>query len=727
MMNVGLGRQAGASFYAAAGEIHPPKPRPPLAKTLYFGETPEGKEKPPGTSPRPNKNPSNKHPWWFWPATLLSVAAGYGIQSVRHQPPGPPTYMEPPGYSIEYRDGVQIATQEGVTLEDRIPDNTTEKIVMADVDSVLVKAQLGKIKRAILQTDVYPMYGFELDNKTKTVLLLPKPTEDAENKRLVEGLRQHNVPVSGPEDPNMMLELAVSLGSTLLYVGLIFLVLMYVLRNASGGMGMTSMQGKQVGEKPNVRLDDVQGIDEVKQEISEIVDYLKHPENNPTGAKMPRAALLVGPPGNGKTMLAKAIAAEAQVPFFATNGSEFVEMFVGRGAGRMRNLFSEAKKVAPCVVFIDEIDTVGQKRSPYGYGTGEQEQTLNQLLSELDGFAKKEGIVVVAATNRAHTLDDALMSRFNKKIPVMSPQTDTQRVAILQVHTRNKKLADDVDLNEIATLTSGFSGRNLADLCEEAARMANRRIRQKTADTPQSVTRDDFMKAWKNVLIGPDKPLNLFSESFLERVRAHEGLGHALLCRLLDIPMHVISAQPRGETGGVVVFDSSAFSPMIHTKQDKLTQLLITLGGMAAEEVMYGENHVSTGPTSDLEKATRQLVEMATQYGMFPKEVGLMVDLPPSSPGPSSAGSATRQAKVEEVVQTVLDNAYEAVRTVVSQVPEGDRARLLDALKAQPDITGKDKTAHLFETALQETNLADLQQVLQTFLKAPSQKKPPSA
>jgi cell division protease FtsH len=677
---------------------------------------------------------------WIFPAGALALLGSYvGTNQVINALKPQTTYIKPEGFEVTEENGKQIATrhlenQEPVRLVDGIPDNTTDKIILSDVESILIKAKLGKIKAATLSTDGYPMYGFELRNESRTVMLLPKPTDDKENKRLIDGLAENGIRTMAPTPESAALRFLVSLMSTLLYVGLMALMMVYVLKKVQGAGFMTDMKDKKVTKDTQVKMDDVQGIDEVKEEVQEIIDYLKNPSDNPTGAKMPRGILLIGPPGNGKTLLAKAIASEAGVPFFAVNGSEFVEMFVGRGAGRARDLFNEAKKVAPCVIFIDEIDTVGQKRGTgSGYGHSEQEQTLNQLLSELDGFTKKEGIVVVAATNRQDVLDSALMSRFNKQIPVMRPQTNGQRVAILSVHLKNKPVSDTVNLEEIAGMTSGFSGRKLADLTEEAARLANRRIRnglknkQPLAPEDLKIQQRDFINAWQNVLIGPGKPMHLFAPEFLERVRGHEGLGHAWMCQLLNVPMHIISAQPRGETGGIVAFDESAFNPLIQTKQDKLTQLLITLGGMAAEDVLYGgDSQVSTGPTGDLQMATEQLQAMMTQHGMFPKEIGLMVNHPNPVTGASSF-TPDLQKKVEDTTQSLLANAYARVRSVIAQTPEADRKRILETLKQTPVIAGKAQTAKFFESTVLEANRPALQKLLQEFLKQPLTPLPPGS
>jgi cell division protease FtsH len=690
-----------------------------------------------------------------------------GLAVGTYKPPGankptfsPPTTLVEQGYTVEERDGKQIARKDGVELVDTVPDNTTEKVVLSNVDAVLVKAKMGKIKRATLSTAGYPMYAFELNNKEGSVMLLPKPTDDKENQRLIEGLAASGITTAGPQDPNVGMELLARLASTLLYVGLIAFVLMYVLQKAQGAGFMTDMKGKKVSEIPDVSLDDVQGIDEVKEEIQDIIDYLKNPLDNPTGAKMPRGVLLVGPPGNGKTHLARAVAAEAKVPFYSTNGSEFVEMFVGRGAGRVRSLFEEAAKNTPCVIFIDEIDTVGQKRGRgVGNSHGEQEQTLNQLLAQLDGFSKTPGIVVIAATNRPDTMDEALMSRFSKQIPVMRPQTSAQRLAILSVHAKNKPLGATVNLNELAEMTSGFSGRNLADLMEEAARLANRRIKKaereaakklnQPTDSPKAtdslvehakhlfqkadlrsaagltpedlkIQQADLVQAWQNTLIGPGKPMENYPPEFLERVKIHEGWGHAWLCHLLNVGTHIVSAQPRGETGGIVAIDQSAFSPMMPTKQDMLKQILITLGGKAAEEMFYGEPGVSTGAANDLEKATDQIKAMIGQLGLFPKEFGILVERGQNGYGTSgSSFSPEQQRELEQLAHTILDNAYAKVKAVIEPVPPSARQALLDKLTASPVVSGKAQTQQLFTDTAQSVDVAALKALLEGFLKQP--------
>ncbi len=681
-----------------------------------------------------------------------------------------PQVLVDKGFKVDIQDGKMTAVKDDVTLVDAYPDNVLEKIQLSSVDDVLVKAKMGKIKKAVLDTSSgYPMYGFELKNPYNTIMLLPKPTDDKENTRLVKGLNELNIYPAAPTEDSPILALGVRLLSTLLYLGMTMLMLVAVMKYIQGG-AMTDMKGKLVKDMPDVSLDDVQGIDEVKEEIQEVVNYLVNPDDNPTGAKMPRGILLTGPPGNGKTLIAKAVAAEAKVPFFNVTGSDFVEIFAGRGASRVRELFKQAEANAPCVVFIDEIDTVGQKRGGgFGGSHQEQEQTLNQLLTQLDGFFKTKGVVVIGATNRPELLDEALMSRLNKQITVMRPQTNAQREAILKVHLKKKPVSANVDLNELAEMSSGFSGRNLADWVEEASRLANRRIRhylknfeQKKGGEPdetnqanpgntlknratqwlkksdvlkdalaeKAITEEDlklqqadFITAWQNTLIGLGKPMEHYDQASLDRIKVHEGLGHAWLCDLLGVPMHIVSSQPRGQTGGVVAIDQSAFSPMMPTKKDMLTQLLIILGGKAAEEVLYQEEEVSIGAVNDLEKATDLVRGMISQYGLFPKEFGILVDRVNPKTGESNF-SPEKQREVEVLAKAIVDHAYEKVKGVIAPLPESTRNQLIQQLTQTPVVSGRKQTQALFDPtkaslAEQGISVEALKNSLKAFLKAP--------
>lgn len=362
-----------------------------------------------------------------------------------------------------------------------------------------------------------------------------------------------------------------------------------------------------------VTFNDVAGIDEAKQEVQEIIDFLKDPQKfSKLGGKIPKGVLLVGPPGTGKTLLAKAIAGEAGVPFFSISGSDFVEMFVGVGASRVRDLFDQAKKNAPCLVFIDEIDAVGRHRGAgLGGGHDEREQTLNQLLVEMDGFEPNEGVIIIAATNRPDVLDPALLrpGRFDRQIVV--PQPDVKgRLEILKVHTRNIPLASDVNLEIIARGTPGFSGADLANLVNEAALLAARKSKA-------TVDMEDFEAAKDKVLMGVERRSMIISEEEKRNTAYHEG-GHALVAKLTPgtDPIHKVSIIPRGRALGV-----TQQLPMddryTYSKDYLLKTISVLLGGRAAEEIALG--HMTTGAGNDLERATELARKMVTQWGMSDK------------------------------------------------------------------------------------------------------------
>ncbi len=362
-----------------------------------------------------------------------------------------------------------------------------------------------------------------------------------------------------------------------------------------------------------VTFKDVAGIEEAKTEVQEIIDFLKDPEKvTKLGGKIPKGVLLVGPPGTGKTLLAKAIAGEADVPFFSISGSEFVEMFVGVGASRVRDLFEQAKKHAPCIIFIDEIDAVGRHRGAgLGGGHDEREQTLNQLLVEMDGFEGKEGIIVIAATNRPDVLDPALLrpGRFDRQIVVPSPDVKG-RLEILKVHTKNIPIADDVDLEIIAKSTPGFSGADLANLVNEAALLAARKAKSK-------VEMEDFDEAKDKVLMGVERKSMIISEAEKRNTAYHEA-GHTLVAKLIPgtDPIHKVSIIPRGRALGM-----TQQLPMddryTYSKDYLLKTLRVLLGGRAAEEVAL--NHMTTGAGNDLERATELARKMVCEWGMSEK------------------------------------------------------------------------------------------------------------
>lgn len=396
---------------------------------------------------------------------------------------------------------------------------------------------------------------------------------------------------------------------------IILLLFFYLFSQAQGGGNRVMNFGKSKAkmyseEKKKVTFDDVAGADEEKAELVEVVDFLKdHRKFSAVGARIPKGVLLFGPPGTGKTLLARAVAGEAGVPFFSISGSDFVEMFVGVGASRVRDLFEQAKKNAPCIIFIDEIDAVGRQRGAgLGGGHDEREQTLNQLLVEMDGFGVNEGIIMIAATNRPDILDPALLrpGRFDRQITVNRPDVKG-REAVLKVHARNKPLAEDVKLGVIAQRTTGFTGADLENLLNEAALLAARR-NQKT------ITMVEVEEAIDRVIAGPEKKSRVISEKEKKTIAFHEA-GHTLVGYYLEHAdtVHKVTVVPRGQAGGYVVMLPKE-DRFLLTKNELLDRVTGLLGGRAAEEVAFGE--ISTGAHNDFEKATAIVRSMITEYGM---------------------------------------------------------------------------------------------------------------
>lgn len=397
----------------------------------------------------------------------------------------------------------------------------------------------------------------------------------------------------------------------LLLIGIVF----FMLNQTQGGGSRVMSFGKSraklhADEKKRVTFEDVAGADEVKQELEEVVEFLKHPKKfNELGAKIPKGVLLYGPPGTGKTLLARAVAGEAGVPFFSISGSDFVEMFVGVGASRVRDLFEQAKKNAPCIVFIDEIDAVGRQRGAgLGGGHDEREQTLNQLLVEMDGFNPNEGIIIVAATNRPDILDPALLrpGRFDRQIVVDVPDI-TGRKEILQVHIKGKPLAEDVDLGVLARRTPGFTGADLANLVNEAALLAARRNKK-------LINMFELEESIERVVAGPEKKSKVISEKEKRLVSYHEA-GHALVSTLLpgSDPVHKVSIIPRGRAGGYTLILPTE-DRYYRTKSMLLDEIVVLLGGRVAESLVLGD--ISTGAQNDLERATSIARKMIMEYGM---------------------------------------------------------------------------------------------------------------
>jgi cell division protease FtsH len=425
-----------------------------------------------------------------------------------------------------------------------------------------------------------------------------------------------------------------NVASILVPVLLIAAFFMFMMRQAQGqnnqAMGFGKSKAKLYGlDKERVTFSDIAGNDSAKQDLEEVVDFLKHPKKYETlGAKIPKGVLLVGNPGTGKTMLARAVAGEANVPFFSISGSEFVEMFVGVGASRVRDLFAKAKKNAPAIIFIDEIDAVGRKRgSGMGGGHDEREQTLNQILVEMDGFETGTNVIVLAATNRADVLDPALLrpGRFDRRTNIMLPER-RDREAILKVHFKNKPSDDTVNLYKLAAKTAGSSGADLANIANEAAIIAARR-------NGKNITGKDLTEAFEKVAIGPERKTKVMSEKEKEMTAYHEA-GHAIVGHVLpdSDPVHKVTIIPRGGTGGVTWFlppEDKSYTNVYEFK-DILAR---ALGGRIAEKIIYGDDGITTGAGSDLRKATEIARDMVIEQGMgtklrdqvFHEETGGMV------------------------------------------------------------------------------------------------------
>ncbi|MFN4195602.1 MAG: ATP-dependent zinc metalloprotease FtsH3 [Thermosynechococcus sp.] len=411
-----------------------------------------------------------------------------------------------------------------------------------------------------------------------------------------------------------------ALSSLVVPIGLLVL-LFFLLRRAQAGPGNQAMNfGKsrarvQMEPQTQVTFNDVAGIDQAKLELGEVVEFLKYADRfTEVGAKIPKGVLLVGPPGTGKTLLARAVAGEAGVPFFSISGSEFVEMFVGVGASRVRDLFEQAKANAPCIVFIDEIDAVGRQRGAgLGGGNDEREQTLNQLLTEMDGFEGNTGIIIIAATNRPDVLDAALLrpGRFDRQVVVDRPDYKG-RLDILKVHARGKTLAKDVDLDKIARRTPGFTGADLANLLNEAAILAARR-------NLTEISMDEINDAIDRVLAGPEKKDRVMSDRRKKLVAYHEA-GHALVGALMPDydPVQKVSIIPRGRAGGLTWFtpNEDQMDSGLYSRAYLQNQMAVALGGRIAEELVFGEDEVTTGASNDLQQVARVARQMVTRFGM---------------------------------------------------------------------------------------------------------------
>ena len=466
---------------------------------------------------------------------------------------------------------------------------------------------------------------------------------------------------------SILLPVAVSVGAVVL-----MLIIMNMRAGAGGGTNAKMMNfGKsraRMSRDSKVNFSNVAGLVEEKEELEEVVDFLKNPQKyTSVGARIPKGLLLVGPPGTGKTLLAKAVAGEAGVPFFSISGSDFVEMFVGVGASRVRDLFEDAKKAAPCIVFIDEIDAVARRRGTgMGGGHDEREQTLNQLLVEMDGFGVNEGIIVMAATNRVDILDPAILrpGRFDRKVAVGRPDVKG-RVEILQVHSKEKPLGEDVDLARVAKTTSGFTGADLENLMNEAAILAAKENRS-------YIRQSDIDRAFVKVGIGAEKKSRVISEKE-KKITAYHESGHAILFHVLpDVgPVHTVSIIPTGVGAAGYTMPLPGEDEMFNTKGRMLQDIMVSLGGRIAEEIIFGD--IPTGASSDIKKATKTARRMVTRYGMSDHigvicydddddEVFIGKDL-----AHAKAHSEEISGEIDKEVKSIIDDCYTKAKDIILQ------------------------------------------------------------
>jgi len=537
--------------------------------------------------------------------------------------------------------------------------------------------------------------GTTLDGET-VITQLP------DDKTLYEPLLlEHNVQLT--YDPPSSGGWLVSILLSILPIALLLAVWIYIMRKTQAGGGALSFgqsKAKLVHpESTNVTFADVAGIDEVKEEVEEIIDYLKDQKRfSLLGAEIPKGILLVGAPGTGKTLLAKAIAGEAKVPFFFISGSDFVEMFVGVGAARVRDMFEKAKASAPCIIFIDEIDAVGRKRGAgLGGGHDEREQTLNQLLAEMDGFQSNKGIIMLAATNRPDVLDPALLrpGRFDRRITVPRPDIKG-REEILRVHLQNKNLADDVDPVILARRTPGFVGADLRNLCNEAALLAAR-------ENKATVEMVNFEEATDRIIAGVRRKGIIISEEVRERIAYHES-GHALLGRILPKadPVHKISIIPRGDGSLGFTLQLPLEDKYIVSEEELKDKLITLFGGRAAEELVF--NDLTTGAYDDLKQATKLAKRMVVEYGMSEKlgPISLAREHVDVFLGEeivkSNEHSEELSSLVDSEIRSLISKSYEKAKSLLAQ-----NRSILDRLASavlEREIIGGDDLEKLFDSLI---------------------------
>ena len=576
-----------------------------------------------------------------------------------------------------------------IVLISSILNNTDNKLAYSEL---INKIEAGEVKEIELSYDgTTAMVALTNDNIPKEVNI---PSVDNLMTSLDESMKAGTITVSEESQSIFMiiLQLLTPFGILIIFFIFWFLLMGGINQGGAGGsktmsFGKSKARMINPGEKGRVTFNDVAGVDEEKEELEEIVEFLKSPKKfTDMGARIPKGVLLVGQPGTGKTLLAKAVAGEAGVPFFFISGSDFVEMFVFVGASRVRDLFDEAKKKAPCIIFIDEIDAVGRQRGAgLGGGHDEREQTLNQLLVEMDGFTANEGVIVLAATNRPAVLDKALLrpGRFDRQIVVSAPDVKA-REQILEVHSRKKRLAPDVDLKTIAKNTSGFSGADLENVLNEAALLAARR-------NLTQITMAEVEDAMVKVTMGPEKRTRVRSDKEQKLVAYHEA-GHAVVSRFLPTqdPVHEISIIPRGMAGGYTMYRPTEDKNFM-SRTEMLETIISLLGGRSSEQLILDD--ISTGASNDIERATKIARDMVTKYGMSARigtitlganqeEVFLGRDF-----GHAKEYSEETAAIIDEEVKNIIDACYKKATEILS-ANEDKLHKVAGVLLEKEKITG---------------------------------------
>ncbi len=576
-------------------------------------------------------------------------------------------------------------------------------VVQLRYDQFYNNLQQGQVSSVVIQTDTaIDLISGQLKDGTKFETRADRPDPELKDLLLEKKVR---VEYKKPPQPGWWTGLLTTMLPILVFVLLFF----FMMQQTQGGGNRVMSFGKSrarmhTDEKRKVTFEDVAGADEVKEELQEVVDFLKSPKKfNELGARIPKGVLLFGPPGTGKTLLARAVAGEAGVPFFSISGSDFVEMFVGVGASRVRDLFEQAKKNAPCIVFIDEIDAVGRQRGAgLGGGHDEREQTLNQLLVEMDGFNPNEGIIIIAATNRPDILDPALLrpGRFDREVVVGTPDI-LGRKEILKVHARGKPFEDDVNLEVIARRTPGFTGADLANLINEAALLSARSNKKK-------IGMKELEDSIERVIAGPEKKSKVISENEKKLVSYHEA-GHALVGYLLPTtdPVHKVSIIPRGRAGGYTLLLPKE-DRYYMTKTQLLDQVTMLLGGRVAEDVVLKE--ISTGAQNDLERSTELVRKMIMEYGMSenlgPLTLGRkqgQVFLGRDISRDRDYGEEVASA-IDKEVRAVVDRSYSKAKKLLTE--HINSLHLIAKTLMEKETLEADEFAQLMKEAGEEANKA---------------------